>query len=217
MMLRSLLLALTLLFAPLPAAQADGPVLIELFASKNCRNCPKAHKTLQTVQAEQKNVLILTWSVSYWDYLGGKDKMALPASSERQRLYAERFGQRGPYTPQTVYDGAAQCAGNKPDHVAARLKDARAAADSGVTLKLREAGIELTGKTSALADIWLVDFLSGADNQTDMVNPVTKVTALSPWLGGRTVLKTPTCASGCAIIVQEAGFGKVLAALDVTP
>lgn len=216
MILRPLLLALALLTVPAAAARADSPVLVELFASKNCRNCPAAHKTLKAVEAENADVLILTWSVSYWDYLGGKDKMALPAASDRQRHYAERFSQRGPYTPQTVYDGAFQCAGNKPAHVEARLKDARAAAESGVTLTLREAGIELNGETDGLVDIWRVDFLDGADNTTKMVNPVTAVTALSPWLGGRTVLKMPACASGCAIVVQEAGFGRVLAALDVT-
>ncbi len=217
MILRILVFALAMLISPVAAARADSPVLVELFASKNCRACPKAHKTLKAVEAENKDVLIVTWSVSYWDYLGGKDKMALPASSERQRHYAERFSQRGPYTPQTVYDGALQCAGNKPEHVAARLKEARAAEDTGVTLKRIDKGLELSGKTGALTDIWLVDFLSGADNTTDMVHPVTKVTALSPWLGGRTVLKMPACASGCAIVVQEAGFGRVLAAMDVTP
>ena len=63
----SLLLAMELMVAP---AFAEGPVLVELFASQNCRACPKAHKTLKAVNAERDDLLVLTWSVDYWDYLG---------------------------------------------------------------------------------------------------------------------------------------------------
>ncbi len=203
-------------FADAPA-RAESPVLIELFASKNCAACPRAHKTLQAVEAARDDVLILTWSVSYWDYLGGKDKMALPESAERQRHYADRFSQRGPYTPQTVYDGAVQCAGNRAAKVEASIKAASAMAESGVTLTRAEARIALDGKVSGLTDVWLVEYLVGADNQTGMVNPVTRVTQRAPWLGGKTEFALPACASGCALVVQEAGFGRVLAAMDLTP
>jgi hypothetical protein len=83
-------------------------MLVELFASKNCRACPAAYKTLKEVQAERgDSVMVLTWAVDYWDYLGGKEKMALPESKDRQRAYCDHFSLRGPYTPQTVYNGIA--------------------------------------------------------------------------------------------------------------
>jgi hypothetical protein len=66
-----------------------------------------------------------------------------------------------------------------------------------------------------LTDIWYVDYLDGEDNTTDMVHPVTQVTALGPWLGGRTQITLPACASHCAVIVQEAGFGPVLATMPL--
>jgi hypothetical protein len=200
-----------------PLAQAQAPILVELFASKNCSACPKAHKTLRAVSDARDDLLVLTWSVAYWDYLGGKDPMALPESADRQRHYADRFSQRGPYTPQTVYNGALQCPGNKPAQVATALKKAGALEKTGAAMTRTRAGIELTGTTASLADVWLVSFLAGEANTTKMVNPVTGVTALTPWLGGRTLIKSPACASGCALIVQEAGFGKVLAALELTP
>ena len=98
------LLAALFVLSPVavPAAQAESPTLIELFASQNCRACPKAHKTLKAVDEARDDVLILTWSVDYWDYLGGKDPMAMGESKERQRAYVDRFRLRGPYTPQTV-------------------------------------------------------------------------------------------------------------------
>ena len=207
------------LFASLaaPAAMADSPVLIELFASQNCRACPKAHKTLKAVESERSDVLILTWSVDYWDYLGGKDPMAMRESKERQRSYVDRFRLRGPYTPQTVYNGVEQCPGNKPKRVDAAIGKAKGQSPSGVTLERKADIVELDGKASGLTDIWYVDYLDGEDNQTDMVHPVTKVTALGPWLGGHTKIMLPACQSHCAVIVQEAGFGPVLATLPVTP
>lgn len=216
--MKRLLAALIVLFsfAALPAA-AESPVLIELFASQNCRTCPKAHKVLKAVEAERSDVLILTWSVDYWDYLGGKDPMAMGESKERQRGYVDRFHLRGPYTPQTVYNGIEQCPGSKPARVEAALAKAKKEMSTGVTLVRQGDGVELNGKAAGLTDIWYIDYLDGADNTTDMVHPVTQVTALGPWLGGRTQIDLPVCHSHCAVVVQEAGFGPVLAALIVSP
>lgn len=216
--MKRLLATLALLSAfAAPAAMAELPVLIELFASQNCRACPKAHKTLKEVEAARDDVLILTWSVDYWDYLGGKDPMAMGESKDRQRGYVDRFRLRGPYTPQTVYNGLEQCPGNKPGKVEAAIGKAKKETEPGVTLIRKGDGVQLDGKSPGLTDIWYVDYLDGADNTTDMVHPVTQVTALGPWLGGRTQIALPVCHSHCAVIVQEAGFGPVLATLPLDP
>ena len=192
-------------------------MLIELFASQNCRSCPKAHKVLKDIEAERDDVLILTWSVDYWDYLGGKDPMAIGESKERQRGYVDRFRLRGPYTPQTVYNGVEQCPGTKVGKVETAISKAEDESPAGVTLVRKANMVELSGKATGLTDIWYVDYLDGADNTTDMVHPVTHVTALGPWLGGRTQISLPACNSHCAVIVQEAGFGPVLATLPLEP
>lgn len=192
-------------------------MLIELFASQNCRSCPKAHKILHEVEAERDDVLVLTWSVDYWDYLGGKDPMAMGESKERQRGYVDRFRLRGPYTPQTVYNGVEQCPGTKAGKVKTSINKAESESPTGVTLVRKANTVELSGKAPDLADIWYVDYLDGADNTTDMVHPVTHVTPLGPWLGGRTQIALPACNSHCAVIVQEAGFGPVLATLPLEP
>ena len=200
-----------------PAAFAQSPVLIELFASQNCRTCPKAHKVLKEVDATRDDVLILTWSVDYWDYLGGKDPMAMGESKDRQRGYVDRFKLRGPYTPQTVYNGMEQCPGSKPGKVDTAIDKVKTETPDGVRLVRKANMVELSGKAPDLTDIWYVDYLDGADNTTEMVHPVTRVTALGPWLGGRTQVTLPACESHCAVIVQEAGFGPVLAVLPMAP
>ena len=207
-----LLATLALLFGFAAPVHAEGPMLVELFASKNCRACPAAYKTLKQVEAERgDDVMVLTWAVDYWDYLGGKDKMALPESKERQRAYVDRFTLRGPYTPQSVYDGLEQAAGNKPTKVGAAMQKAMMAEPSGVRLQRSGKRIVLTGQPDGLADIWWVAYLDVGDNKTKMINPVTSVRQIGPWLGGKAEIDLPACESGCVLVVQEAGMGRVLA------
>lgn len=211
-----LILLLALISGFAAPARADGPVLVELFASKNCRTCPAAYKTLAALEAEQgRKILILTWAVDYWDYLGSKEKMALPESKDRQRGYVERFSLRGPYTPQTVFNGIEQAAGNKPARVAGALEKAAAASRPDVRLQRSGKSVTLTGTSDGLADIWWIAYLAGNDNDTKMPNPVTGVQQIGPWLGGKAEIALPDCVSACVLVVQEAGFGRVLATLPV--
>jgi hypothetical protein len=39
------------------------------------------------------------------------------------------------------------------------------------------------------------------------------VRQIGPWLGGKAEIDLPACVSGCALIVQEAGMGRVLATM----
>ena len=213
-MMTRLLVFLALLFGFALPAQAEGPMLVELFASKNCRACPAAYKTLKQVEAKRgDSVMVLTWAVDYWDYLGGKEKMALPESKERQRAYVEHFSLRGPYTPQSVYNGIEQAAGNKPTKVGAAIMKAEMAEPANVRLQSTGKKVVLTGQPDGLADIWWVAYLDADDNETRMPNPVTSVRQIGPLLGGKAEIDLPACASGCALIVQEAGMGRVLATM----
>jgi hypothetical protein len=223
-MKHALLSAFTLsVLTALPvAAQANvsrpdaSPVLVELFASHNCRACPKAHRTMTEVDATRDDVLILTWSVDYWDYLGEKDPMAMAESKDRQRAYVDKFRLRGPYTPQTVYNGLEQCPGSKPAQVESALERVSSADPSPANLARKGKKIELTGSVTGLTDIFVIDYLDGDANPTSMVHPVTHVTSIGPWIGGRVEIDPSVCKATCALVVQEAGFGRVLAAMDIS-
>ena len=200
-----------------PAATADNHVLVELFASQNCQSCPRAHRNLAKLERENPDLVILTWSVDYWDYLGGKDPMAMGESKERQRSYVDRFGLRGPYTPQVVFDGIEQCAGNRAKRVQKALESLDDSVANVVDARIEGDQVVLEGEVGGLADIWLVHFLGVEDNTSDMVNPVTQVEDLGPWLGDRLQLDKPACPSGCVLIVQDAGVGPVRATLPILP
>ena len=200
------------------AQTADkAPVLVELFSSQNCRACPAVHKTLKAVDAARDDLLVLTWSVDYWDYLGDADPMAIQDSKDRQNAYVERFGLRGPYTPQTVYNGIEQCPGNKPRNVNAAVLKVNGKKARRARLTSTGEQWRLSGEVEQSAEIWFVEYLSDRANSTDMLNPVTEVTLLGSWSGADTALTLPVCKNSCAVVVQETGYGAVLAAAIVSP
>lgn len=208
--LTSLALFVLLLVGGAAPARAEGLMLVELFSSKNCRSCPAAHRNLAALAAARSDLLVLTWSVDYWDYLGGKDTMALPESKQRQRGYVEHFSLRGPYTPQTVFAGSEHAPGNRTARVETALAKAEALPVSSVAIVRQNGRTSLNGDPGGLADVWWISYLSAADNTTDMVNPVKGVRQIGPWLGGRADIDLPACESACALVVQEAGFGRIL-------
>jgi hypothetical protein len=87
----------------------NNPVtVLELFTSQGCSSCPPANKFVRDMTeagAGSGDLLTLSYSVDYWDYLGWKDTLGKPEFSERQRTYGRQFGGKV-YTPQMVVNGA---------------------------------------------------------------------------------------------------------------
>lgn len=98
-----------------PAALAQQPVapkpLIELFTSQGCSSCPQADALLAEY-AERNDVLALSYSVDYWDYLGWRDTLASPRFTKRQKAYASARGDGQVYTPQVVVNGVTHAIGS---------------------------------------------------------------------------------------------------------
>ncbi len=91
--------------ARLALAQPGGAVrVIELFTSQGCPKCPAADRLIAEL-ARAPDTIALSFPVSYWDYGGWKDTLAQPASTRRQRAYAQARGDGLIYTPQVIVDG----------------------------------------------------------------------------------------------------------------
>ena len=102
------------------SAKAPGPEVatstspkagIELFTSQGCSSCPAADAVLGQMAARD-DVIAISLSVDYWDYLGWKDTLANAKFSDRQKAYAKMLGDGMVYTPQMVVNGRAHVNGS---------------------------------------------------------------------------------------------------------
>src|SRR5271170_5665891 len=91
-------------------------VLIELFTSEGCSDCPPADDLLQQVSghktAEGQLIVGISEHVSYWNGLGWKDPFSSDLYTGRQNDYSSHFGLGSVYTPQMVVNGREQFVGS---------------------------------------------------------------------------------------------------------
>jgi hypothetical protein len=114
---RLLLVALTAVIAArAPRAAPPTPIVVELFTSEGCSDCPPADLVLQKLVDAQSiggaEIIGLGEHVDYWDRLGWKDRFSSSALTKRQLEYADHFGGNSMYTPQMVVDGRAEFIGS---------------------------------------------------------------------------------------------------------
>ncbi len=209
------------------AALARRTVLVELFTAQGCATCNRANASVGRL-ADRPDVIVLTWSVDYWDYLGWKDTFAQPAFAERQRAYDARFGLRDVSTPQIVVGGAVQQSGDKTDAVDDLLKRARREAVAPPQIALPRAGRIAIGSghpPRGGGDVWLVRYspneqaveVKEGDNRGASVterNVVRQLARLGSWSGRSKTYRVPPASEDgleTMVIVQEANGGHVIA------
>jgi hypothetical protein len=154
------LFGLLLVLGTGPVFAGPPKAVLELFTSQGCSSCPKADK-LAAELARDKDLVVLTFPVDYWDYLGWKDTLGAAAHSARQRAYAMVRGDRKVYTPQMVVNGRTQCKGSDRAEIEAAIKHTSSdAALFAVPAVIAEANgqIEVAVPDGAAreSEVWLV-------------------------------------------------------------
>lgn len=92
--------------------------VLELYSSEGCSSCPPAEKwvgQLKNAKGLWRDFIPVAFHVTYWDYIGWKDKLASELFTRRQRTYVSYWNQHifqygkqfGLYTPCIVLDGKA--------------------------------------------------------------------------------------------------------------
>jgi hypothetical protein len=180
------------------AFAATRPVVVELFTSQGCSDCPPADALLRHLKATDPDILALDLHVTYWDNAVWTDPFSLQTATDLQNRYASIGGSTEVYTPEAVVDGKAQFVGSDKAAMASAIERARAAiARSDVTpMSVNAANGELSvhvGPGTGIATVWLFGFDSerttkvrGGENggaTLTEVNVVRSITKLGSWNG----------------------------------
>lgn len=208
----------------------NKPILVEMFTSQNCPACPAANEKLIEL-TDELEIFPLTWSVSYWDYLGWNDTFAKTGFNERQRDYADSFGLRGPYTPQTVVDGCMQTSGRpSKSQIRKKVDMTRKPHGADVDIGLISNILTLTASSNVPElEVIRVSYLPGIttivpgdgfnrNKVISHINIVTDVEVLDDWSGKETGTFDVTCPDeACIVIVQEKQSNDIVDYFPITP
>lgn len=141
------------------AVLAEPRAVIELFTSQGCSSCPAADRLLGEL-GEDPSIITMSLPITYWDYLGWKDTLAMPGHSNRQRAYSHLRGDSQVYTPQAVVDGSVQVLGSDPVAIEDAIEQSRKHPDVlklPVSLSVADGEIKVTApaKIPGSGEVWL--------------------------------------------------------------
>ncbi|MEO1136760.1 MAG: DUF1223 domain-containing protein, partial [Pseudomonadota bacterium] len=211
-----------------PESSANKPVLVELFLSQSCPMCPPAAELFPSYAARD-DVVALTWHVDYWNMTTSpkgvwEDPFSKAAYTDRQKQYNMNIRQRSSiYTPQIIVNGEYQTVGANAAKIDALLVDAqtttplRAEADG-------DSVIFAVGESETGGNAYLVTFykqattdVTGGKNAGKAFTTRHVVKDVQPMglvrkRGGEITAPRPADGEGCALLIQEPGQKRVIAA-----
>jgi hypothetical protein len=208
---------------------------VELFTSQGCSSCPAADAMLSQL-ATDDDLIAISLSVDYWDYLGWKDTLAQAKFSDRQKAYSKSLGDGMVYTPQMVINGRAHVNGSDEakikraidktsDAFTASLVPVRMSAVNGRVVV--EVGTEQETKAKD-ATVWLaviskaveVPITRGENKGKTIIysNVVRELMPIGTWNGKQIIVQLErdtfmhSQAERCAVLVQQGKGGPIVGA-----
>ena len=199
-------------------------VVVELFTRQGCSSCPPANANLIKLSSTA-DLLTLSYSVTYWNYLGWKDTFGNPTFTARQPAYEPKLGQSGPFSPQMVVNGIADTVGNNLFDVTQLVASADKIGTPKIALDRAFATIEAGHAPARGADVWIVRYepeiinvpVARGENADRVLPPIHVVRDLihaGSWSGHQEQFQIPATRPELrtAAIVQMPHGGRILSA-----
>jgi hypothetical protein len=212
-------LPLAAVATPSPPAQRQ-PVLVELFTSEGCSDCPPADDLLARIDRQEfvggAQAIVLSEHVTYWNHQGWSDPFSWDLMDQRQQQYARTFALSTVYTPQVVVDGAEQFVGSDAGKLQSALE--REATKQKLDLKIEGAQIGAHGVVTfsvrfppntkgklvaAVAQDATVSRVSGGENAGRILHHVAVVRALNEFDATSAAVDRALKVSGPALALAE--------------
>jgi len=134
---------------------ANRVALLELYTSEGCSSCPPADKFLSRLKhagISDRQLVPLSFHVTYWDYIGWKDRFGDTQHDERQRKQAMLNANRTVYTPQLMMNGSDYRRYSSFDEDVQRINVHAAAYQLELTAVVKTDTISVELNTSSLQD-----------------------------------------------------------------
>ena len=215
-----------ILFALPALAAARPPVVVELYTAQGCASCNEANAFAAQL-AERPGVLLLTFPVDYWDYLGWADTFAMPEFADRQKAYVTRLQLNEPFTPQVIIDGRSQASALRPEKVEKLVREAAKAPTDPPDMRFmspRRVDVGSGRPPRGGAEVWMLRYdpraqevpVKSGDNRGHTVvqtNVVREMKKLGSWRGRAQAYRLPKPSESglvTVVIVQGARGGRVM-------
>ncbi|HEX4177954.1 MAG TPA: DUF1223 domain-containing protein [Rhizomicrobium sp.] len=218
-----------MLAPPAMAADAAHPIVVELFQSQGCSDCPPANANVMAL-SDRPDLLTLSFGVTYWDQLGWKDTFASPQYTARQWDYAHAFHRKVVFTPEVVVNGRADVVGANRAELEALI--AHHSDDRGPDLRIAGDTVAVgKGAGAETADVWWVRYdpnivqvpIARGENGGRTLphkNVVKALVKLGTWNGSPATYRIPADSNNpwrTAVLVQAGPGGVILAAARGEP
>ncbi len=209
------------------ALAAEPPVVVELFTSLACSDCPPADALLARVRDRYPDVLPLDLHVTYWNDASWSDPYSLPGVDELQKDYAALRHDPQVYTPEAIVDGGQPFIGSDSGVMVAAIEKARARSVAGGTVPIAlgttAQGISVdVGSGRGAGTVWLFGFNpssttsvragENAGATVSEVNVVRSITRLGEWHGRQLKLQAPLPPGTRFAVILQAADGTIRAA-----
>jgi len=221
--MRLALAAISVILAAAAAqAPAPAPVLVELFTSEGCSDCPPADRLLERLESQ---AIVLSEHVDYWNQLGWKDPYSDAQYSRRQQAYSALLNPKGPYTPQMIVDGETEFVGSDAPRAAEAIAKAARRPKAVIQLARTPAGLQIEiASAPASGDVWMAvaddrdaSQVSAGENRgrhlehVAVVRSLRKIGSVKHHAGFSHLVELPAAmaAQRVVVFVQEPGPGRV--------
>lgn len=207
------------------AGDPAHPVVVELYQSQGCSSCPPADRVVNRL-ADRKDVIPLSFAVTYWDDLGWKDIFGNPSYTARQWDYARTAGRPQVATPQVIVNGRDAVLGSREGELNAAI--ARNVVKDGPAISATGSTLNIGAGQPANATVWVVRYdprtidvavKAGENGGTTIPhrNIVKQLVNVGGWSGKATHFTLPAAPAGLntAILVQNGKGGPILSAAKI--
>jgi hypothetical protein len=131
---------------------ASAAVLVELFTSQGCPNCPRAQTLIERLDGElREDVVFLAFHVGIFDSPRFKDRFSRPEWTRRQEMYARPRFDTTLSTPEAIVNGTWVLVGDDEAGLRAAVARAKEQAPLRLVAIARDAGGEVDKGVSTRA------------------------------------------------------------------